>query len=49
MVSSQTISNCWKKTGILPQSDELEEVSDDNDSVFSDRYKFFKFEFFKYF
>src|SRR5581483_9901570 len=25
MVSSQTISNCWKKTGILPQRDEIEE------------------------
>lgn len=41
MVTSQTISNCWKKTGILPQSDEFEELSDDNDSVLSDRYKFF--------
>lgn len=38
MVSAETISNCWKKTGILPQSDELGEFSDDNDSVFSDRY-----------
>ncbi|UZO29491.1 uncharacterized protein OCT59_022961 [Rhizophagus irregularis] len=38
MVTSQTISNCWKKTGILPQSDEFEELSDDNDSVLSDSF-----------
>ncbi|CAB5390762.1 unnamed protein product [Rhizophagus irregularis] len=38
MVTSQTISNCWKKTGILPQSDEFEEFSDDNDSVLSDSF-----------
>ncbi|CAI2187518.1 18878_t:CDS:2, partial [Funneliformis geosporum] len=35
MVSSQTISNCWKKTGILPPNNEFEEVEDD-DSVVSD-------------
>ncbi|CAB4442652.1 unnamed protein product [Rhizophagus irregularis] len=40
MVTSQTISNCWKKTGILPQSDEFEEFSDDNDSVLSDRTRY---------
>ena len=28
MVSSQTISNCWKKTGILPPSDD--EIEDDD-------------------
>ncbi|GES93333.1 tigger transposable element-derived protein 6-like [Rhizophagus clarus] len=36
MVSPQTISNCWKKTGILlPSINETEEIPDD-DSVFSD-------------
>ena len=35
-VSPQTISNCWKKTGILPPSiNEAGEIPDD-DSVFSD-------------
>ena len=34
MVSSQTISNCWKKTGILPPDDEID---DDDSSVYSDR------------
>ncbi|CAB5385413.1 unnamed protein product [Rhizophagus irregularis] len=33
MVSSQTISNCWKKTGILPPSDDEIE---DGDSIFDD-------------
>ncbi|RGB38759.1 hypothetical protein C1646_812449 [Rhizophagus diaphanus] len=33
MVSSQMISNCWKKTGILPPSDD--EIEDD-DSIFDD-------------
>ena len=28
MVSSQTISNCWKKTGILPPNDEIEDDDD---------------------
>ncbi len=37
-VSSQTISNCWKKTGILLPNDEIEEMSD-SDSVISNRYK----------
>jgi len=32
MVSSQTISNCWKKTGILPPSDEI----DNDDSIFDE-------------
>ncbi|GES88099.1 tigger transposable element-derived protein 6-like [Rhizophagus clarus] len=32
MVSSQTISNCWKKTGILPPNDEIE----DDDSILDD-------------
>jgi hypothetical protein len=32
MVSSQTISNCWKKTGILPLSDEIK----DDDSTFDE-------------
>jgi len=36
MVSCQTISNCWKKTGILLQDNEIPD--DDNDSVLSDRY-----------
>ncbi|CAB4410662.1 unnamed protein product [Rhizophagus irregularis] len=31
MVSAQTISNCWKKTRILPPSDEIED-----DSIFDD-------------
>ncbi|GBB84041.1 hypothetical protein RclHR1_10690004 [Rhizophagus clarus] len=36
MVSPQTISNCWKKTGILlPSINETGEIPDD-DSVFSD-------------
>ncbi len=36
MVSPQTISNCWKKTGILlPSINEAGEIPDD-DSVFSD-------------
>src|SRR5436305_6459413 len=30
MVSSQTISNCWKKTGILPPNNEIEDVLDDD-------------------
>ena len=33
MVSSQTISNCWKKTGILPPSDEIEDEEDDDEYV----------------
>ena len=37
MVSPQTISNCWKKMGIL-SSDEIEDIFDDDSSVFSDRY-----------
>ena len=37
MVSSQTISNCWKKTGILPPNNEIEETPKDYDSVISDR------------
>ncbi len=37
MVSSQTISNCWKKTGILPPNHEIEETLEDYDSIFSDR------------
>jgi predicted DNA-binding protein YlxM (UPF0122 family) len=36
MVSRQTISNCWKKTGILLQDNEIPD--DDDDSVLSDRY-----------
>jgi hypothetical protein len=36
MVSYQTISNCWKKTGILLQDNEIPD--DDDDSVLSDRY-----------
>ncbi|UZO15322.1 uncharacterized protein OCT59_006751 [Rhizophagus irregularis] len=36
MVSSQTISNCWKKTGILPPNNEIEEIPEDYDSVISD-------------
>lgn len=39
IVSSQTISNCWKKTGILPPNDEIEEISEDSDSIISNRYK----------
>jgi len=35
-VSSQTISNCWKKTGILSPNNEFEEF-EDCDSVVSDR------------
>ena len=35
-VSSQTISNCWKKTSILPPNNEFEEF-EDCDSVVSDR------------
>jgi hypothetical protein len=38
MVSSQTISNCWKKTGILPSNNGVEEIPEDYDSVISDRY-----------
>ena len=38
MVSFQTISNCWKKTGILPSNNEIDEIPDDYDSVISDRY-----------
>lgn len=30
MVSSQTISNCWKKTGILPPNNEDEDVFEDD-------------------
>ena len=30
MVSSQTISNCWKKTGILPPNDEDEDMLEDD-------------------
>jgi len=37
IVSSQTISNCWKKTGILSPNNEIEEF-DDYDSVISDRF-----------
>ena len=33
MVSSQTISNCWKKTGILPPSDEIKDEEDDDEYV----------------
>ena len=36
-VSSQTISNCWKKIGILPPNNE-DEIFDDHNSVISDRY-----------
>ena len=36
MMSSQTISNCWKETGIFPPND-FEEF-EDYDSVISDRY-----------
>ncbi|CAB5392186.1 unnamed protein product [Rhizophagus irregularis] len=35
-VSSQTISNCWKKTGILPPSINETGEFPDNDSAFSD-------------
>ena len=34
MVSSQTISNCWKKTGILSPCDEIEE----DDLIFNNKY-----------
>lgn len=37
-VSSQTISNCWKKTGILPPNNEIDETYDDDNSVITDRY-----------
>src|SRR3954464_12530311 len=30
MVSSQTISNCWQKTGILPPNNETEDMLDDD-------------------
>ena len=30
MVSSQTISNCWKKMGILPPNNEDEDVFEDD-------------------
>ncbi|UZO08972.1 uncharacterized protein OCT59_029214 [Rhizophagus irregularis] len=36
IVSSQTISNCWKKTGILPPSINETGEFPDNDSAFSD-------------
>jgi hypothetical protein len=36
MVSPQTISTCWKKTGILPPNNEIED-----DSVDSDRYSIY--------
>ena len=36
IVSFQTISNCWKKTDILPPNNEFKEVEDD-DLVVSDR------------
>jgi len=48
MVSSQTIANCWKKTGILPPNDKIEEFFDDASSVFSDRYEIIHY-FLKYF
>ena len=37
MMSSQTISNCWKKTGILSPNNEIEEF-DDYDSIVSNRF-----------
>ena len=30
MVTSQTISNCWRKTGILPPNNEIEDMLDDD-------------------
>ncbi|GBB97152.1 hypothetical protein RclHR1_02930001 [Rhizophagus clarus] len=37
-VSSQTISNCWKKTGILPPNNEIDEIYEDYDSVILDNF-----------
>jgi hypothetical protein len=34
MVSSQTIANCWKKTGILPPCDEI--IDEDEDLIFDE-------------
>ncbi|CAB4446908.1 unnamed protein product [Rhizophagus irregularis] len=43
MVSLKTISNYWKKTGILPPNNEIEEIPEDYDSVISDRYDITKY------
>ena len=34
MVSSQTIANCWRKTGILPPCDEI--IDEDEDLNFDE-------------
>ncbi|GBB83637.1 hypothetical protein RclHR1_10330007 [Rhizophagus clarus] len=39
MVSSQTISHCWKKTGILPSNNEVKETFEDFDSIISNSFK----------
>ncbi|GBC05857.1 hypothetical protein RclHR1_06480007 [Rhizophagus clarus] len=39
MVSFQTISYCWKKTGILPPNNEIEETFKDFDSIISNSFE----------